>query len=87
VTAPGRIPMYWRLLRLRHLRPNGWQRALFADAPLAAAAVLVLADVVSAWTLVALPVTVAIVVKLNDALAGLLLRGGTDGAGPPELGA
>ena len=23
-----KAPLYWRALRLRHLRPNGWQRAL-----------------------------------------------------------
>jgi hypothetical protein len=67
-----RTPLYWRLLRLRHLRPNGWQRALFADIPIAVAVVLVLADVASAWTLLLLPLTVAVVVKAHDLLAGLL---------------
>ena len=65
-------PFYWRALRLRHLRPNGWQRALFADLPIVVAIVLVLADVASAWTLLVLPVAVAAVVKANDVLAGLL---------------
>ena len=68
----SQIPLYCRLLRLQHLRPNSWQRALFADAPLAVAAILVLADVASAWTLLALPLAVTAVVKAHDALTGLL---------------
>lgn len=67
-----KLPLYWRLLRLRHVHPNGWQRALLADLPIAVAVVLVLADVASAWTLLALPVAVALAVKANDLLVGLL---------------
>ena len=74
--ARKRRPLYHRLLRLRHIAPTAWQRAVFADAPFALAVVLVLADVASAWTLVALPVAVAVVVKTHDLLAGAL-------AGPP----
>ncbi len=67
-----RTPLYWRLLRLHHVRPNGWQRALLVEGVFALAALLTLADVASAWTLIALPVAVAAVVKLNDIVAGLL---------------
>ena len=70
--APKRRPLYHRLLRLRHIAPTAWQRAAFADAPFALAVVLVLADVASAWTLLALPVAVAAVVKTHDLLAGAL---------------
>ena len=67
-------PLYWRLLRLRHVHPNGWQRALFVEGVIAVAVTLVLADVASAWTLVVLPVAAAAVVKAHDLLTGMLPR-------------
>jgi hypothetical protein len=67
-------PLYPRLLRLRHVQPNAWQRAALGEGALALAAVLVLADVASAWTLLVLPLGVAGVVKAHDVLAGLLSR-------------
>jgi hypothetical protein len=67
-------PLYVRLLRLRAIAPSGWQRALFVEGALAVALVLFLADVASAWTLIALPLVVALVVKGHDALAGQLRR-------------
>ena len=83
--AAKKRPLYPRLLRLRHVHPNGWQRALLGEGALALAAVLVLADLASAWTLLALPLGVAAVVKAHDVLAGLL---GTDApdAGAPDAG-
>jgi hypothetical protein len=68
-------PLYWRILRLRHVHPNSWQRALFFEGSLAIAAVLVLADLASAWLLVVLPAVVAIVVKAHDVLVGWLRAG------------
>jgi hypothetical protein len=65
-------PLYWRLLRLRHVHPNGWQRAILVEGVIAVAVVLVLADVATAWTLLALPLASALVVKGHDVLAGLL---------------
>jgi len=65
-------PLYWRILRLRHVHPNSWQRALFFEGSLAIAAVLVLADLASAWLLVVLPAVVAVVVKGHDVLVGWL---------------
>ena len=56
-------PLYWRMLRLRTVRPNGWQRAVLVEGVVAVAVTLVLADVASAWTLV---------VKGHAVLAGLL---------------
>jgi hypothetical protein len=67
-----RRPLYPRLLRLRHLHPNAWQRAVLGEGALAVAALLVLADVASAWTLLVLPLGVAVVVKLHDVVAGVL---------------
>ncbi len=85
----SRTPLTWRLLRLRRVRPRGWQRALLSDGSVALAAVLVLADVATAWTLLVLPLTVAALVKAHDVLAGLLarpLRRVVAGAPPPEPG-
>jgi hypothetical protein len=77
-------PLYPRLLRLRNVRPNAWQRALFGEGALAVAVVLVLADIASAWTLLVLPFAVAAVVKAHDVLAGVLPghAGHDDGADP-----
>ncbi len=69
-----RKPLYPRLLRLRHVAPNAWQRAALGEGALAVAAVLVLADLATAWTLLVLPVAVAGVVKLHDVTAGVLAR-------------
>lgn len=65
-------PLYWRVLRLRTLRPSGWQRAVLVEGVLLVAVVVVLADLASAWLLLALPITVAAVVKAHDVLAGWL---------------
>lgn len=85
-----RRPLYPRLLRLRHVRPNAWQRAALGEGALVVAVVLVLADLASAWTLLVLPLGVAAIVKAHDLLAGLLAKPATsapapdddDGAGP-----
>jgi hypothetical protein len=67
-------PLYWRLLRLRYTRPNGWLRALYFEGSVALGVVLVLAEVASVWTIVVLPLVVAVVVKANDVVAGNLRR-------------
>jgi hypothetical protein len=87
-----RRPLYPRLLRLRHVHPNAWQRALLGEGALAVAVLLVLADLATAWTLLVLPVAVAGVVKAHDLLAGLLAADGRvpghqNGAGPEGSGA
>ena len=72
--ARGPRPIYPRLLRLRHVHPNAWQRAVLGEGALTTAALLVLADLATAWTLLVLPVAVAVVVKAHDALEGKLAR-------------
>ncbi|MBC7374881.1 MAG: hypothetical protein H7323_12910 [Frankiales bacterium] len=72
--ATKKVPLYPRLLRLRHVHPNAWQRAAVGEGALAVAVLLVLADLASAWTLLALPAAVAVIVKAHDVLAGLLTR-------------
>ena len=67
-------PFYVRLLHLRHVHPNGWQRGLLSDGAVVLSVLLVLAELASPWLLIALPVAVAAVVKAHDLLAGLLLE-------------
>jgi len=69
---PAQAPLYWRALRLRHIHPNGWQRAVLVEGVLAIAVTLVLADVASAWTLFVLPLASAMIVKAHDVLTGML---------------
>ena len=62
--APERTkrPLYPRLLGLRNVHPNGWQRALLGEGAIVAAGLLVLADVATAWALLVVPLAVALVV-------------------------
>jgi len=80
-TEPAeRQPFYPRLLRLRHVHPNAWQRAALGEGSVFAGGLLALADVATAWSVLALPLAVAVVVKSHDLVAGLLERSsaGTD---------
>ena len=70
----SRRTLYGRLLRLRHIRPRPWQRALLSDGSFVLGILLVLADLASAWTPLVLPVAVAAVVKAHDVVAGELGR-------------
>jgi hypothetical protein len=83
----GSLPLYWRLLRLHHVRPNGWQRAVLVEGVLLVAVVLTLADVATAWTLLLLPLASMAVVKAHDVLAAMLSTGGTrpEPLPPPAL--
>ncbi len=64
--------MYARWLRLRHLRPGSVACFFFLEGAVALAGLLVLAEQVSAWALVVVPLAVALVVKLNDVVAGAM---------------
>ena len=76
-------PLYPRLLRLQHIQPNAWQRAALGEGAVGAGVLLSMADLATAWSIVALPVAVAVVVKAHDALQGLLDRGAPREAEPP----
>ena len=80
--ASTKRPLYPRLLRLRHINPNAWQRALLGEGALGGAVLLVLADLATAWTLLVLPIAVALVVKAHDLLAGRLNEAAPDPEGP-----
>jgi hypothetical protein len=71
-TVPMKRPLYPRLLHLRHVHPNAWQRALLGEGAFAIAALLVLADLATAWIILVLPLAVAAFVKAHDLLAGRL---------------
>lgn len=78
--GPAARPLYFRLLGVRYLAPTGWQRALLAEGSVVLALLIALADLASAWVLLALPLTVATVVVYHDLLEGLLRRHGPEGA-------
>lgn len=65
-------PLYPTLLHLQHVHPNAWQRALLGEGMAVVGGLAALADLASAWSVVALPVAVAVVVKAHDLLAGHL---------------
>ncbi|MCW2669971.1 MAG: hypothetical protein QOJ48_1861 [Frankiales bacterium] len=67
-------PLYPRLLRLQNVHPNAWQRALLGEGMAVVGVLLALADLASAWSIVVLPVAVALVVKAHDVVSGLLAR-------------
>jgi hypothetical protein len=67
-------PLYARLLRLRHLAPSGFLCFIFLEGAIALGILLALAELVSWWGVLVLPATVAGMVKLNDVVAGTLVR-------------
>ena len=81
--APSTPPLYWRFLRLQHVRPSGWQRAILVEGVFALAVILALADAASAWTLLVLPFASFAVVKAHDVLAGWLPNGQPQEPLPP----
>ena len=80
----GHRPLHARLLGLRSLRLRAWQRAVLGEGSLVVSALLVLADLVSAWALLVLPAVVAALVKAHDVLAGQLRRPRTPTAPVPQ---
>jgi len=92
--APARIPqgdvavlpLYVRLLRLRHLRPGAFACFLLFEGVTAVAVLLGLAELSTWWGVLVLPVAVAFMVKLNDLAVGSHLDGAarsTSGPGHP----
>lgn len=67
-------PLYPQLLHLQHIHPNSWQRAVLGEGMVGVGALLAMADLATAWSVVVLPVAVAGVVKCHDLLAGRLQR-------------
>lgn len=71
-----RRPLYARVLRLRHLQPSSLWCFLYFEGAVALGVLLALAEVVSWWAVLALPVAVAAMVKLNDLLTGVQAAAG-----------
>ncbi|OJF09550.1 hypothetical protein BG844_37055, partial [Couchioplanes caeruleus subsp. caeruleus] len=67
-------PLYARMLGLQYLAPSGFLCFVFLEGAIALGILLALAELVSWWGVLVLPVTVAAMVKLNDAVAGALTR-------------
>jgi hypothetical protein len=69
-----RRPLYARLLRLHRLRPGPVLCFIFLEGAIALGVLLALANLASWWTVLALPAAVALMVKLNDIVAGATAR-------------
>jgi hypothetical protein len=67
-------PLYARALRLQHLTPSGLLCFVFLEGAIALGILLALAELVSWWGVIVLPLMVAVMVKLNDVIAGFLSR-------------
>jgi hypothetical protein len=66
------LPLYARMLGLRHLAPSGFLCFVFLEGAIALGILLALAELVSWWGVLVLPATVAMMVKLNDVIAGMM---------------
>ena len=69
-----RQPLYARMLGLQYLAPSGFLCFVFLEGAVALGILLALAELVSWWGVLVPPVTVAVMVKLNDVVAGALTR-------------
>lgn len=67
-------PLYARLLGLRIVNPGGVLCFLFFEGAVAFAVLLALAELVSWWAVAVLPLAVAVMVKLNDEVAGRVVH-------------
>lgn len=70
-------PLYARMLGLQYLAPSGFLCFVFLEGAVALGILLALAELVSWWGVLVLPAMVAVMVKLNDVVAGKLIRRGT----------
>jgi hypothetical protein len=67
-------PLYARMLGLRYVTPSGFLCFVFLEGAVALGFLLALAELVSWWGVLVLPFTVAVMVKLNDVVAGALTK-------------
>ncbi|TNH27728.1 hypothetical protein FHG89_17285 [Micromonospora orduensis] len=67
-------PLYARLLGLRFVNPGGVLCFLFFEGTIALAVLLALAELVTWWSVLVLPAVVAVMVKLNDLVAAVVVR-------------
>ncbi len=67
-------PLYFRILRIRHLRPGWLATLVLFEGSCFVGVILTLADLTNGWAMLAVPAAVAVVLKFNDAIAGVLKR-------------
>jgi hypothetical protein len=65
-------PYYARFLGLRYLRPSGLTCFLLFEGSVTLGVLLALADLADWWAAAVLPISVAVMVKVNDVVAGAL---------------
>jgi hypothetical protein len=80
VSARDKPSLYVRVLRLERVRPGAFVSFLLFECAITVAVLLALAELVSWWAVVLLPLTIAAAVKINDLVAGTI-------AGPRRTGA
>jgi hypothetical protein len=68
------VPLYHRLLRLRHYRPGRVMTVAFFEGAIAVSVLLSFAELLEWWSVLAIPAVVAALVKFNDLVAGLPVR-------------
>lgn len=64
-------PLYARVLRLRHIHPGAAVCLGLFEGVTALAGLLAFAELTSWWAVLTLPLTVAVMVKINDIVAGV----------------
>jgi len=68
-------PLYARVLKLRQLNPSGTLCFVFFEGAIVMGLLLALAELVSWWAMLVLPAAVAVMVKANDVVASVVVRG------------
>lgn len=79
-------PLYAKVLGLQYLRPSNLLCFAFFEGAIALAALLALAELAQWWVVLVLPLSVAAMVKLNDVIAGAVIRAGRSTRAPKALG-
>lgn len=67
-------PLYARALRLRYLDPGPVMCFCFFEGAIGLAALLAFAELLPWWAMVVLPAIIAVMVKINDLVAGAVIR-------------
>lgn len=68
------MPLYGRILGLRHVNPSGLLCFAYFEGAIALGFLLALAELVTWWGVLILPASVAVMVKINDVVAGAVAR-------------
>ncbi len=74
----GRESLYVRILGLRHVRPGSVMCFVLFEGSVLLAVLLSMAELVSWWSVPVLPLVVAVMVKINDVVAGVVSSGNTE---------